>query len=361
MINAIDYLNSKDIAAYWRKIGYAKKCSPLLTAYLIHTCNRITLAEKHTAWNTLISSMPDCNVATGFRKEFMGIPDELANSLHTFLQAYMLLSDELIRRFYIAESNAVFRYRFYCVEDTDWSESGMIYANAEDCFHSIQNDAYLSSEIAKIEITKQYIGEDKSITLSFKADKTILSIEATGLTESESAVLGVFEWLWFDCPMPFKRGDILVSKHTPFTQNFITDEPFVLVNMSRWGSKELKANGFPYKGKWREYNQEADKLLARYTEYGSDMDMCAYGYFQRDDGSVYFECMHGYLDLEYCREELKGLRRILKVFSAAEKEEISHDLVAEAYSLALQEEQLRQQKKRFRYEYGEWATRFGMK
>ncbi len=44
--------------------------------------------------------------------------------------------------------------------------------------------------------------------------------------------------------------------------------------------------------------------------------MTAHGYFQWDDGSVYWECMHHYLDLEYYREEPQGIRRILKAFSS---------------------------------------------
>ena len=54
--------------------------------------------------------------------------------------------------------------------------------------------------------------------------------------------------------------------------------------------------------------------------------------------------MHHYLDLEYYREEPQGIRRILKAFSAFEKEEIGSDLFALAYHAILEEEKSKRER-----------------
>lgn len=74
--------------------------------------------------------------------------------------------------------------------------------------------------------------------------------------------------------------------------------------------------------------------------------MTAHGYFQNEDGSVYYECMHHYLDLEYCREEPQGTRRVLTAFSSFERGEIDGELLSIAYHVLLGEERLRREREK---------------
>ena len=109
-----------------------------------------------------------------------------------------------------------------------------------------------------------------------------------------------------------------------------------------WGSKEYKVNGIPEKmGCYK----TADGFREYHRKNGDSTDMTAHGYFQNEDGSVYWECMHYYLDLEYYREEPQGIRRILQAFSVFEKEEIGSDLLAIAYHTIMEEEQMKREKK----------------
>lgn len=109
MIDAASFLNSKDIADHWHKIGFA--CTPLQSAYIVWHNRTKTLAEKHAAWREIMGTMPDCPVATGHRKTNMGISDALAGSLHEFLQAFMCLQNKLVEQFYKNGDHAVYRYR----------------------------------------------------------------------------------------------------------------------------------------------------------------------------------------------------------------------------------------------------------
>ena len=87
-----------------------------------------------------------------------------------------------------------------------------------------------------------------------------------------------------------------------------------------------------------------DGFREYHRKNADESDMTAHGYFQWDDGSVYWECMHHYLDLEYYREEPQGIRRILKAFSSFEKKGIGSDLFALAYHVILEEEKSKRER-----------------
>ena len=340
MINITSFLNSKDIADYWRRIGFI--CTPLQSAYIVWQNHTKTLQEKHAAWREIVETMPDCIVAEGHRKTNMGISDALAESLHAFLRAFMQLQNQLIERFYRKGDHAVYSYRVLYDGDKDWSEDRWLYDTAEECFEDVNADEDLIPSIVCIQLTKQWIGENRALTLSVKVDKTVIDIEAQELDEEEHDLLQAFDWMWFDFPTPFKKGDIVVSKYSPWGWNLYADEPFVLMLLCSWGSKEYKVNGIPEKmGCYK----TADGFREYHRKNADGTDMTAHGYFQNEDGSVYWECMHHYLDLEYYRKEPKGIRRILKAFSSFEKGEIGSDLLAIAYHTIMEEERIKREKK----------------
>lgn len=339
MIDIISFLNSKDIAEYWHQIGFI--CTPLQSAYIVWQNHTKTLEEKHTAWREIVETMPDCMVAEGHRKTNMGISDALAGSLHEFLRAFMRLQNKLVERFYQKGDHAVYRYRVLYEGDEDWSKDRWLYDTAEECFADVNADEDLIPSIVCIQLAKQWIGGNRTITLSVKADKTILNLDADGLEEPDMNLLQAFEWMWFDFPTPLKRGDIVVSKYSPFGYNLCGDEPFVLTNLCSWGSEQLRQNRYSDHDKRYVW---ADRQLLRHRKSADGTDMTAYGYFQNEDGSIYYESMHHYIDLEYYREEPQGIRRILKAFSSFEKKEIGSDLFALAYHVILEEEKSKRER-----------------
>ncbi len=52
-----DFINSKDIREYHKKIGY--EYNSLEAAWLVSQCRRLTLEERHDAWQWIIDNMPD--------------------------------------------------------------------------------------------------------------------------------------------------------------------------------------------------------------------------------------------------------------------------------------------------------------
>ena len=56
-MNIYDFFNSRDIAAHCQKIGH--KFTATEMAYIVWHSNHHTLADKHTAWQEIIDTMPD--------------------------------------------------------------------------------------------------------------------------------------------------------------------------------------------------------------------------------------------------------------------------------------------------------------
>ena len=341
MIDTASFLNSKDIADYWYKIGYNSCCTPPESAFVIWNNRTKIMVEKMTAWRRLIAETIDCPIASKEQCLRMGLPDALTGSLHEFLKAYIRLLQKLVGTFYRDGDKAVYSYRVCYEGDSDWYEGRLLYSEAKECFAAVNAEEDLIPSIVGVQIKKQWIGENKQITLTTQADRTVLDVDADGLEEADMNLLQAFEWMWFAFPTPFKRGDIVVSKYTPFGWNLFTEEPFVLINLCSWGSEDYKTNGIPEEmGCYK----TADRRIARYKECGDGSDMTAHGCFQNEDGSIYYECMHCYLDLEYYRKEPKGIRRILKAVSSFEKGELGSDLFAIAYHTLMDEERVKREK-----------------
>ena len=114
-----------------------------------------------------------------------------------------------------------------------------------------------------------------------------------------------FESRWFRFPTPFKKGDIVCACYDkPHRHEGVCSGAFVL-----------------------DYISNSDEEEKRRSEHGDTSDMNGYGWFIDYDGSVYREVMHNYMDLEYCREELKGQERILTALSNTVKGELEVELM----------------------------------
>lgn len=110
----------------------------------------------------------------------------------------------------------------------------------------------------------------------------------------------------------------------------------------RWFLKEyMRLERFCPENCFRSVWEEEQKKFAD-SRCNCAADMTAYGYFQDDNGRVYWECMHDYMSLEYYRGELNGKKRILKALGSFLKDEIDAVLLMNAYHILMSEEHIRQ-------------------
>ena len=340
MTDITTFLNSKDIAEHWKKIGFT--CTPVQAAYIIWQSHEKSLQEKHEAWKELMETMPDCPFAEGRRKERLKchIPEALTDSLHAFLKAYMALEDKTLERFCREEANTAYGYRSFPESryEAEWHNDFWLYRTAQDCLDDVNGEAP-GRELAVVEVKKYWIGEVDVIEAQMRADGTVMSLCDEGWTEEEFDLMWGFRALWFDFPTPFQYGDVLVRKNSPFLGEVEQPQPFVLTFLRTWGREDALRMG-----ESEERAEGFEMVLNRLREVG-DMYVRSASGFLLKGSSLQRDDIERYLDFEYCREELKGEERILKALSLHGKGEIATDLLLKTYHIVFLEAEMRSEKK----------------
>ena len=315
-----NFMNSKDVAEHCRKINH--QFNSIEAAFIVYLNRSTTISEKHKAWNEIITTMPDMEIP---KRPNIAHYD----SLHEFLKMYMELENKLLDRFVADDLDAAYNYDKYYIDDNGEScEDSRLFPTLTDVFVSIQKDN-TDNDIYKCRIQKRWLGEEeKYIEADIAPNREAISIYGYSiLTEAEVDILVSFDGLWIEIPTPFQQGDILTCN--PYVRWHGFGEIFVLDEICYWDKSE--------------------RMKKRLCECADSSDMTAYGYWLNEDGSIFYECMHTYPDLEYYRDELQGKDRTLKAVSSFLKDEISLTLLLQAYDIILDEERVKGNRKHLGY------------
>lgn len=286
-MNIYEFVNSRNIAEYWQKIGFMPNA--LESAYLVYYSKNHTIEEKHDAWRWIIDNMPDCEVSG----KNIESPQK---SLHEFLKKYMAITYALIANFFADEKGAVYTYRALWENEFDkyddgseWYRVNSIFSNFEEAFA----DATEDNELAPLflEFEKKHLGaHGRSISIRMTPDKKPVFITeefvfGTIASEEESALFyDIFFNLKFDFPHPFEKGDIICPAKVKYKCAEAWNATFVI---------------------------DED-----YAEDG-----CPIGYMAEDE-YVYRERIYSYMDFELLEEEPHRDRRLLLPLSKYLKGEI---------------------------------------
>lgn len=304
------FINSKDIREHLTKIDY--QFNSLETAWLIYQCNSCTMSEKHKAWNELIAEMPDCEMPERNNCRYQ-------KSLYEFLKRYMQIQNEQYDTFTKEETGVVYQYQFYCKGDYSWCEEyDSIFATEADCWREIEEDMDL--DIERIIIRKKYIGKSNYISVEYRPDRAIVAVDSNNLNKEESEIINEsFEGLWFDFPVPFEKGDIVMERLLPGPYERVAERgAFVINGMTPWDEKR--------------------KDMLRKGNLGDTSDMNAWGCFQDADGRIFSEVMYNYMDLEYYEGPIEGRLRLLKAISSYLKKKIDLTMLLTTYRKVILDE-----------------------
>lgn len=300
-MDILRFINSKDIREHLKSINY--EFNSLEAAWLIYQCKTATIEEKHTAWQELIDTMPDCVILERSNTKQQ-------KSLHDYLRRYMDLQQNLIQEFYTPANN--------CVYTLDWLEEGrwLFGRRPSRTVEELQKwfARAFEQERHTYKISKEEIEGNHRVEARFFKNQ-LYDCRAFHRPNDYEILYDVFGGLWFDFPTPFKKGDILCEYDEEGNERSgYCHGPFVMTGITPMGAREST------------------------RMHGDETDMNAWGYFQHEDGKIYHESMWNYMDLEYYKGELDGKRRILKALSNHIKGYIDIGLFAKAYHLILCEE-----------------------
>ena len=314
-MNIYELLNSRSIAEHWKEINYQP--DSLETAWLIYLSRKRTFKEKCKCWEEIIETMPD-----------MEIP-ERANcrhydSLHDFLYRFMAVSRRFLDWFndntdcvYTledADNDRPFDYAFSSVE------------SIKEFIKTAEREDIGSFVIKKI-LVDDYPGYPARIKINKNFDIICQEDWNYGVfpcSEDEYDVLLAFEGMWFDFPVPFKKGDVIYNPY--YKCGFDSCGPKTrpqLYVVQYVGMNYMKER----KNRW---------FVKRISDHSTDMAF--WGYAQWRNGTVFSEYFFNYMDFEFYHGAYKGKQRIIKALSNYEKGLIDAELLMHAYHLILSEE-----------------------
>ena len=192
---ACDYMSSRETQEYWKKTGYTPSAAE--AACLIKQDRSLTLEGKHKAWQEIITTVPDC----AFVSE--DYPDANVDSVHAFLSEYMALENRLLERFYKKEANAVYTYKVWCNEDSDWlGGEGPLYVDFEQALAEFYNYADLCPRLALF--TKVYFGaEHQRIYIYMRPDGAVTKV-AADLNDLEEKEYKIFYEIFYGMDLVFE-------------------------------------------------------------------------------------------------------------------------------------------------------------
>lgn len=308
--NIYGYIKSDAIGSHCQKIMH--KFSSAESAYIVNGSNRHTLDEKHAMFKHITDTMPDEMIKTD---SAVG-RDKV--SLHKTLRDCIKLQNKIAEDFKREDDGFVYSCSVYYMRESEPQEYGP-YRTLNDLFDDIES--FSDDVIGKIDVKKICLSDRRYASVVFTGDREPVSVYSCMLTDDEENLLGRFDLMWFVCPAPFEKGDIVYAPNIARTYPPIPDdEPFVLDRLC--------------------YENADSRYFSDKYDHSDSTDMTAAGYFQDDDGKIYKECMHDYLSLEYYNGRLDGRLRILKALSKYLKGGIPLDLLLNAYDIVMKEENL---------------------
>ncbi len=314
------FVNSKDIKEHWLKIGFQP--NPLELAFLIWRSHDTPISVKNHYWKELLQEYPDYPV------NFERIK---AKTLKEVVAPFLDLENKTIAEFDNPCDDAVYTCRALFEGDNGYCKHDGLYKSRNEAL-SVMWEWVGDDELPNyLSIKKKYIGGDNTITAIYKViDRENIQLVSICkmLYGKDEPIYNIFESMWFCFPIPFKYGDIVVSKLEESQGYHTKMQPLLLTDLPAWGSADLRGMGVADKN---DLYQRTDYALNLHKKRGDITDMLTYGHCITEAGNIVVWHAGNYLDLEYFREEFKDGNQILLALSQLIKKEISTEQFCAIY------------------------------
>ena len=309
-LNSYDFINSAAIRQHWEEICFTP--SVVETAWLIWQSDHHNLAEKYNAWKEILS-LPDA-YSIHMHSDFNG-----DYTLHSLLESYLARTDILYHLANDGSAPACYSVHFsgelsqYKKNELYLTMGSAINA-AKGILREALSDNIPVTDSTRIRIDKYHLDKPDntespiapSVSIIFNSNMETMTLESPQYSENDD-ILSIFESMWFDFPVPFKKGDIVCLKNWDGEYSYCNG-PLVLT-----GNTHNYCKGHP-------------------GYHGIDTsDMNVYGYFLSENGDIYHEVTWNLMDYEYYpAENLEDYGRQLIAMSSFLHGEIDEGLLVRA-------------------------------
>lgn len=217
-MNFYPFINSCDIRNHLEEKNY--QFSTLESAWLVKQSRNTTIDERHSAWNEIIQTMPDCEVRS------LNPDAPVLKSIHDMLKKYMEIENDLLKQFYKDEANAAYVYQ-RCYE---WSDGDLWSCKFFPSYQSCKENYQVDEDALFIKFGKTYInGKGKKIELITTPDLVPVCLTSNDFDDDECDI--IYHDFWDvnpNFPTPFLEGDILTYAYGKYESKSSRETTFVL-------------------------------------------------------------------------------------------------------------------------------------
>ncbi len=292
-----DIINSKAIGNYCREIKHKFNTEEL--AVLIYRNNKMSIEEKISKYQDLINNYPDMEVMERMNcKHYDSVKILIQEEINRLKTLYQNLIKE--------DENCVYTWKEYNRSTKSFSRTDDIINNLRKTYKEVYSEVkdYIEEydDTISFSITKKFFNKDEIHAEYIVINKKSKLINIIKNTDNLSDLEGIF----VNIPVPFKKGDILI------TNNYDENRIFVLEDLTIWNKRIT------------------DKYFSRNLDTS---DMMGNGYYLLDDtAEIVLDHKYDYDSFEFYEGILDGTNRILKLVSSFLKGKIDNfELLIKAY------------------------------
>jgi hypothetical protein len=302
------FICSKAVAEHCRSIG--KTWNTLEMAVIIDRSNR-TIADKHAAWMEMVEDYPDMPAMPNYHEVQF-------ESVHAMIRERIAYEKQAIAWFKTPENGVYYNCR--CNYKGGDAFDNDPFTTFEKALADL-NEKWTESEVSNF-CFQRIIVDDRESRLYADTDYAgnLYRIDAYAPDEVYEKWFPSFtrdnwesginlkwhgfefaELFFIDIPIPFKRGDILMSNGWGRPEIFVLVENNDDLKSQEWYARSLRG------------------------EISDGTDMQSWGFFVYETGSLYHEHIGSYDEFEYYEGELKGKDRLLYYVSLFLRDELALD------------------------------------
>ncbi len=296
-----DLINSKAISNYCREIKHQFNTEEL--AVLVYRNNKMSIEEKIVKYQDLINNYPDMEVVERINcRHYDSVKKMIQNEIDRLKKLY----GDIIKE----DKNCVYTWEEYNRSTKSYSRTSDVINNIKSTYKEVYKDVtdYIKeyNDTISFSITKKYLDNKENIY----AEYIVINMQPKLIKVSRNGEnLPDMDGIFVNLPVPFKKGDILVTK---IFNDSHEKSIFVLNNLTIWDKRM------------------SEKTFIRNLDTS---DMIGNGYYLNDDTpQIVLDHVFDYDSFEFFDGELDGTNRILKLISSFLKGKIDNlELFIKAY------------------------------
>lgn len=300
------FLNSNAVRNHLKEINY--QFNAVEAAYVVYWSRTKSTVEKLCAWTRIINELPDARDGMDRYLFLRNGPEKKDLSLHEVLHEYILKVVASLDGFFSLKNGCYYQSYMTSSSGKTWGDWGNAYSGADLCIADALEEWEDEEEDLVLWVRKGCLfNKDRRPNEVMLRNNVLVSADVFEDTPTRFEDIDYFfKSLWLPIPCPFKKGDIVYDPADSNSISSFCGGMMVVTSTSYERYCETKHRG------------------------ADNTDMSIYGYFQREDCSIYHEVTYDYLNMEYAPSEmLTDKSRVLLAVSRLLRGEIDVALFSE--------------------------------